>query len=185
MFVFCYSFSPPPPPTVAVIGILRFSQLKSKMKKPWLNIFGALASSVVALGITFVANFQISQNEWVHNTGTVLVFTFGLVVCWIQVVLTFQANLKHEGVKVGILRAMIATAISITVIVYLFLVAQHKYFHGARTQWLWTMLFLLFIGTFAIEFRYSEFNIQCIDEESLSKVSTIIAEFHSDDFTEN
>ncbi|XP_060683092.1 transmembrane protein 150C [Hemiscyllium ocellatum] len=170
---------------VATIGILRYSQLKSKMKKPWLNIFGVLALSAAAVGITLVANFQLSNNEQVHNTGTVLIFGFGTVVCWIQVVLTFQANLKNEGIKVGILRVMIATAISITVILYFFLVAQLKMFHGARSQWMLIMLYLLYIATFAIEFRYSEFNIQCADEQSVSKVSTVIAEFRSDHFRDS
>ncbi|XP_043551062.1 transmembrane protein 150C [Chiloscyllium plagiosum] len=170
---------------VVTIGILRYSQLKSKMKKPWLNIFGVLALSAAAVGITLVANFQHSNNERVHNTGTVLIFGFGTVVCWIQVVLTFQANLKHEGIKVGILRVMIATAISITVILYFFLVAQLKMFHGARTQWMLIMLYYLYIATFAIEFRYSEFKIQCADEQSVSKVSTVIAEFRSDHFRDS
>ncbi|XP_072436773.1 transmembrane protein 150C [Chiloscyllium punctatum] len=173
------------PKNVATIGILRYSQLKSKMKKPWLNIFGVLALSAAAVGITLVANFQLSNNERVHNTGTVLIFGFGTVVCWIQVVLTFQANLKNEGIKVGILRVMIATAISITVILYFFLVAQLKMFHGARTQWMLIMFYYLYIATFAIEFRYSEFKIQCADEQSVSKVSTVIAEFHSDHFRDS
>ncbi|XP_041037775.1 transmembrane protein 150C [Carcharodon carcharias] len=165
--------------TVLFIAILRYTQLKSKVEKPWLNILGLLAQSTASIGMTLVANFQLSEDERIHNTGTILIFGFGTMVCWIQVVLTFQANIHNEGFRVGILRGMLATAISINIILYFFLVAQHKYLHGARAQWTLIMIFLLFIGTFAIEFRHSEFTIRCGDGQNRS-VSTVIAEFHPD-----
>ncbi|XP_078408995.1 transmembrane protein 150C [Cetorhinus maximus] len=173
-----FSFSPPPP-TVLLIALLRYTQLKSKLQKSWLNILGLLAQTMASIGMTLVANFQLSQDSRIHNMGTILIFGFGTLVCWIQVILTFQTNIHNEGFRVGILRVMLATAISITIILYFFLVAQHKFLHGARAQWTLTMIFLFFIGTYAIEFRHSAFTIRCGEGQNRS-VSTIIAEFHAD-----
>ncbi|XP_072354027.1 transmembrane protein 150C isoform X1 [Scyliorhinus torazame] len=164
---------------VLCIAVLRYSQLKSKVSKPWLNILGLLAQSATSIGMTLVANFQLSNDLRVHNTGSVLFFGFGTLVCWIQVVLTFQTNINHEGLKVGIFRCLLAAAISITIILYIFLAAHNNLLHGARTQWALIMIFLFFIGTFAIEFRHSEFTIHCGDDQNRS-TTTAIAEYQSD-----
>uniref|UniRef100_UPI00398F6295 transmembrane protein 150C n=1 Tax=Pristiophorus japonicus TaxID=55135 RepID=UPI00398F6295 len=150
---------------VLVVAVLRFSQLKSKVKKPWLNIFGLIAQSMSCFGMTLVANFQLSNDEEVHNTGTALTFGFGAAACWIQAVLTFMTNIKNEGRKVGILRVLLSLAITVCVILHFVLIAHRTFMHGARTQWALVMLFLLFIGTLGIEFRHSDFVIHCVERQ--------------------
>ncbi|XP_067870021.1 transmembrane protein 150C [Heterodontus francisci] len=170
-----------------VIAILRFSQLKSKVRRPWLNIFALMAHCLSSFGLTLVANFQLSNNEKVHNTGLVFTFAFGTVACWIQVPLTFQTNVNNEGRKVGVVRVLLSITVTVCLSLYFFMVAQHYFIHGARAQWAMATCFLLFIGTFAIELRHAKFVIHCIDSQqnaaNLSEsASTIIKEFHSDHF---
>ncbi|XP_067834203.1 transmembrane protein 150C [Heptranchias perlo] len=170
---------------VLVVAVLRFSQLKSKVKKPWLNIFALIAQSLSSFGMTLVANFQLSNDDDVHHTGTALTFGFGIVACWIHALLTFQTNIKNEGRKVGILRILLSVAITVCVILYFVLVAQQNFMHGAKTQWVLVMIFIFFVGTLAIEFRHSEFEIHCIERQenvtSLSEnASNIISAFQTD-----
>ncbi|XP_078081118.1 transmembrane protein 150C-like [Mustelus asterias] len=174
----CHSFLPA---TVLFIAILRYSQLKPLLKKPWLNILGVVAQSFASLGMTLVANFQLSNDAITHNTGTVLILGFGALVCWVQVILTFQTNINNEGLKAGLFRGLLATAVSLIIILYFFQVAHHEVFQGARSQWLLAMVLNLFIATFSIEFRLSEFTIRCGDGRNPIS-STIIAEHHSDYF---
>ncbi|NXW63181.1 T150C protein, partial [Eurystomus gularis] len=162
-----------------VVAVLRFIQLKPKVLNPWLNVSGLVALCLASFGMTLLGNFQLSNDEEIHNVGTSLTFGFGTLACWIQSALTLKINLKNEGRKVGIPRATLSASITLCVVLYFILMAQGIHMHASRIQWGLVMCFLCYFGTFAVEFRHYRFEIVCSEyqenflsfSESLSEAS--------------
>ncbi|KAF4792144.1 Transmembrane protein [Turdus rufiventris] len=162
-----------------VVAVLRFIQLKPKVLTPWLNISGLVALCLASFGMTLLGNFQLSNDEEIHNVGTSLTFGFGTLACWIQSALTLKINLKNEGRKAGIPRVALSASITLCVVLYFILMAQGIHMHASRIQWGLVMCFLCYFGTFAVEFRHYRFEIICSEyqenflsfSESLSEAS--------------
>uniref|UniRef100_A0A8V0XMJ4 Transmembrane protein 150C n=1 Tax=Gallus gallus TaxID=9031 RepID=A0A8V0XMJ4_CHICK len=162
-----------------VVAVLRFIQLKPKVLNPWLNVSGLVALCLASFGMTLLGNFQLSNDEEIHNVGTSLTFGFGTLACWIQSALTLKINLKNEGRKAGIPRVALSAGITLCVVLYFILMAQGIHMYAARIQWGLVMCFLCYFGTFAVEFRHYRFEIVCSEyqenflsfSESLSEAS--------------
>ncbi|XP_064306500.1 transmembrane protein 150C isoform X1 [Phalacrocorax carbo] len=162
-----------------VMAVLRFIQLKPKVLNPWLNVSGLVALCLASFGMTLLGNFQLSNDEEIHNVGTSLTFGFGTLACWIQSALTLKINLKNEGRKAGIPRVALSASITLCVVLYFILMAQGVHMHASRLQWGLVMCFLCYFGTFAVEFRHYRFEIVCSEyqenflsfSESLSEAS--------------
>nr|XP_028599604.1 transmembrane protein 150C isoform X2 [Podarcis muralis] len=162
-----------------VVAVLRFIQLKPKVLNPWLNVSGLVALCLASFGMTLLGNFQLSNDEEIHNVGTSLTFGFGTLACWIQSALTLKINLKNEGRKAGIPRVVLSAAITLCVVLYFILMSQKFHMHAARIQWGMVMCFLCYFGSFAVEFRHYRFEIICSEyqenflsfSESLSEAS--------------
>lgn len=99
-----------------VVAVLRFIQLKPKVLNPWLNISGLVALCLSSFGMTLLGNFQLTNDEEIHNVGTSLTFGFGTLTCWIQAALTLKVNIKNEGRKVGIPRVILSASITLCVV---------------------------------------------------------------------
>uniref|UniRef100_A0A8C6WKT8 Transmembrane protein 150C n=1 Tax=Neogobius melanostomus TaxID=47308 RepID=A0A8C6WKT8_9GOBI len=127
-----------------VIAIFRYLQLKNTLYKPWLNAICLLAFSSACFGMTLIGNFQLFIEEEIHNFGTFLTFGLGTLFCWIQSYITLN-----------ILRFLLSVAITACFILYSTLMSQDLHMHAARGQWALVMFFLIFIGTFCVEFRHS------------------------------
>uniref|UniRef100_A0A672I578 Transmembrane protein 150C n=1 Tax=Salarias fasciatus TaxID=181472 RepID=A0A672I578_SALFA len=92
--------------------------------------------------------FQIFPQLVVHNLGTALTFGLGLVFCWTQAVITLKAD---QGSRAGAaVRFLLSACITLV-------------FSAARCQWALVSFLLLFISTFALEFRHSSFHIVTLD----------------------
>ncbi|NXF49460.1 T150C protein, partial [Oceanites oceanicus] len=104
-----------------VVAVLRFIQLKPKVLNPWLNVSGLVALCLASFGMTLLGNFQLSNDEEIHNVGTSLTFGFGTLACWIQSALTLKINLKNEGRKVGIPRVALSASITLCVVLCILL----------------------------------------------------------------
>ncbi|XP_032312600.1 transmembrane protein 150C isoform X2 [Camelus ferus] len=162
-----------------VVAVLRFIQLKPKVLNPWLNISGLVALCLASFGMTLLGNFQLTNDEEIHNVGTSLTFGFGTLTCWIQAALTLKVNIKNEGRKVGIPRVVLSASITLCVVLYFILMAQGIHMYAARVQWGLVMCFLSYFGTFAVEFRHYRYEIVCSEyqenflsfSESLSEAS--------------
>uniref|UniRef100_A0ABI7YZN7 CWH43-like N-terminal domain-containing protein n=23 Tax=Laurasiatheria TaxID=314145 RepID=A0ABI7YZN7_FELCA len=162
-----------------VVAVLRFIQLKPKVLNPWLNISGLVALCLASFGMTLLGNFQLTNDEEIHNVGTSLTFGFGTLTCWIQAALTLKVNIKNEGRKVGIPRVILSASITLCVVLYFILMAQGIHMYAARVQWGLVMCFLSYFGTFAVEFRHYRYEIVCSEyqenflsfSESLSEAS--------------
>ncbi|XP_066567618.1 transmembrane protein 150C [Amia ocellicauda] len=166
------------------IAVLRYIQLKPRVQKPWLNIGSLVSLSLSCVGMTLVGNFQLSNDEELHNVGTSMAFGLGTLACWIQSVLTLKVNLRNEGRKAGVPRFLLSAAITLCMLLYFALMAQRMHMDAARAQWALVMFLLTFIGSFAIEFRHFSFEIVCTDNQdaalSLSETFSEISEHQSD-----
>uniref|UniRef100_A0A4W5PH17 Transmembrane protein 150C n=1 Tax=Hucho hucho TaxID=62062 RepID=A0A4W5PH17_9TELE len=167
-----------------IIGVLRYLQLKPQVHKPWLNISSLVALSLACFGMTLVGNFQLSNDEELHNIGTSMTFGLGTLFCWVQSVITLKVNLRNEGRRAGIPRFLLSGAITACMLLYFALMAQRLHMHAARAQWALVMFFLSFLATFAIEFRHCHFEIVCTDDRdpplSLSETFSEVSEYQSD-----
>ncbi|XP_051896520.1 transmembrane protein 150C [Pristis pectinata] len=167
---------------VIAVAVLRYAQLKAKVKKPWLNIFGLIAPSLSSFGMTLVANFQLSNDRIIHNMGAVITIACGTASCWIHAVLTFQGNINNEGRKLGIFRVILSVIITLGFITYFFLLAQQTYLPGARVQWTSITCLLLYVVTFAMDFRHYDFEVHGTEKQAnpTGNVSNIISEYRSE-----
>ncbi|XP_026866125.1 transmembrane protein 150C isoform X1 [Electrophorus electricus] len=167
-----------------ILGVLRYLQLKPRVHKPWLNIGSLVALSLACFGMTLVGNFQLSNDEELHNIGTSMTFGLGTLFCWVQSFMTLKVNLRNEGRRAGIPRFLLSGAVTSCMLLYFALMAQRLHMHAARAQWALVMFFLAFLGTFAIEFRHYHFEILCSDEQdpplSLSESFSEVSEYQSD-----
>uniref|UniRef100_UPI0037E83C50 transmembrane protein 150C n=1 Tax=Semicossyphus pulcher TaxID=241346 RepID=UPI0037E83C50 len=145
-----------------ILAVLRYNQLKHLMIKP-LNISSLVVFSFACFGMTLVGNFQIFTDKMTHNLGTYMTFGLGTLFCWLQSVITLKVNIKNEGRKVGIVRFLLSGIITLCMILYFSLIAQRLHIQASQSQWALAMFFLIFLSTFAIEFRHNRFNIMCTD----------------------
>lgn len=160
-----------------ILGVLRYLQLKPKVHKPWLNIGSLVAMSLACFGMTLVGNFQLSNDEELHNIGTSMTFGLGTLFCWVQSFMTLKVNLRNEGKRAGIPRFLLSGAVTSCMLLYFALMAQRLHMHAARAQWALVMFFLTYLGTFAIEFRHYHFEIVCsVDQDP----PPVVTEYQSD-----
>ncbi|CAJ1070096.1 transmembrane protein 150C isoform X1 [Xyrichtys novacula] len=162
------------------IAVLRYLQVKRKMNKQWLNIISLVAFSIGCFGMTLLGNFQVFADELVHNLGTFMTFGLGTVFCWIQSYITLIVNIKNEGRKTGIMRFILSGCVTVSMVLYFILISQHFHTQAAQCQWALVMFFLIYLSTFAVEFRHHSFEIECTENcgrpesqsEILSELST-------------
>ncbi|XP_040914122.1 transmembrane protein 150C [Toxotes jaculatrix] len=163
-----------------IIAVLRYHQLKHVIDKPWLNVGSLVLFSIGCFGMTLIGNFQLLTEKAIHNSGTFMTFGLGTVYCWVQSYITLKANLKNEGRKVAIVRFLLSASITLCMVLHFTLVFQRLHMDAARCQWALVMFFLIFLGTFATEFRHNRFDVVCTDNcggpvslsETHSEVST-------------
>ncbi|KAM4719648.1 transmembrane protein 150C isoform 1-T2 [Anableps anableps] len=145
-----------------VMGMLRYFQLKTKIDKRWLNIVSVVCFSIACFGMTVVGNFQLLEMGLIHDGGTLLAFGLGTLYCWLQSYITLRVNLNNEGRIVAICRFLLSGTITLCIILKQALVVI-PHMHTVRCQWAVVMFFLMFIGTFAIDFRHCCFEVVCRD----------------------
>lgn len=169
---------------VLILGMLRYLQLKPHLPRPWLNIGSLMALSLAGFGMTLLGNFQIGNDDELHDVGTKLTFGMGTLFCWAQSVVTVRVNLRNEGRKAGLLRFLLTGAVTSSLLLYFLLMATGLHMHAARAQWALVMFFLAFLATFAIEFRHQHFELVCSDDQaptlSFSDTLSEVSEYQSD-----
>uniref|UniRef100_A0A8C8A1W6 Transmembrane protein 150C n=1 Tax=Oryzias sinensis TaxID=183150 RepID=A0A8C8A1W6_9TELE len=147
----------------SVIGFLRYLQLKNRLCRPWLNVAGLAFFSIACFGMTIVGNFQLFALMKIHDSGTLMTFGMGTLYCWLQAYITLRVNLKGEGTKVAALRFLLAGLITLCLILK-FVFVTFSLVRAAQCQWALVMSFLIYVGTFGIDFRHSHFDAVCTDE---------------------
>ncbi|XP_073334342.1 transmembrane protein 150C [Pagrus major] len=160
-----------------IIVVLRYLQLKPRLDRAWLNVGSLAAFSAGCFGMTLVGNFQLFTDKKIHNLGTFMTFGLGTLFCWAQSYITLRVNIRNEGRKAAVVRFLLSGSITVCMILYFSLMPQGLHTQAAQCQWALVMFFLIFISTFAIEFRHSRFGVVCTEESgcpvnlSVSEVS--------------
>ncbi|XP_051269290.1 transmembrane protein 150C [Dicentrarchus labrax] len=144
-----------------IIAVLRYLQLKPIINRAWLNVGSLVVFSIACFGMTLVGNFQLFTDEIIHNFGTFMTFGLGTLFCWVQSYITLKVDMNNEGRKTAIIRFLLSASISICMILYFSLMAVGLHMQAAQCQWALVMFLLVFLGTFAIEFRLSRFEAVC------------------------
>lgn len=157
-----------------LIAVLRYFQLKHTVNMAGLNVASLVVFSLGCFGMTLIGNFQLFYQQRIHNLGTSLTFGLGTLFCWIQSYITLKANLRNEGKKVGVIRFLLSASITVCAVLYPLLLSQGIRMPAARCQWALVMFFILFFGTFAVEFRHYTFGVHvACTENSGHPVSTM------------
>ncbi|XP_029693529.1 transmembrane protein 150C-like isoform X2 [Takifugu rubripes] len=164
------------PPYISMAGAVlfcyRFVQVKSRLKEVWLNVSALVANCINCFGMTLVGNFQYSADPTVHNIGAWLMFVVGAVACWLETWITIKIDIKNEGMKIGIIRALLSGVITICMVLFTVLVVQGDCTSAVPLEWALVMFMFLFYGTFAVEFRHSRFETTCTDTCPSTKVTS-------------
>ncbi|KAJ7987018.1 hypothetical protein DPEC_G00334410 [Dallia pectoralis] len=164
-----------------IIGVLRYLQLKHQIQKSWLNIGCLMAMSLASFGMTLVGNFQLRNDEQIHNFGTFMTFGLGTLFCWVQSFITLKVNLRNEGCRTGITRLLLSGAVTVCMVLYFALLVLRLHMHAARAQWALVTFFLGFLATFSIEFRHYRYEVVCTDDhEPPSGMSVTFSEVSQD-----
>ncbi|XP_028273771.1 transmembrane protein 150C [Parambassis ranga] len=142
-----------------IIGVLRYMQLKSRLGKSWLNVCSLVAFSIGCFGMTLIGNFQLFTDGLIHNSGTLMTFGLGTLFCWMQSFITLGANMGSDEKAAAIARFVLSGCITVCMCLKTYFGLMSLYMQEAQSQWALVMFFLIFIGTFGIEFRHSRFEI--------------------------
>ncbi|XP_058472570.1 transmembrane protein 150C isoform X1 [Solea solea] len=154
------------------IALLRYLQLKRTSVKPWLNFVSLAAFTIGCFGMTLIGNFQVLNELEIHNVGTLMTFGLGILFCWMQSYITMSVNLRGEGRRIAILRFLLSGTVTVSMIVYQALMMLGHHVNAAQGQWALVMFFLMFLGTFAVEFRHNSFDIVCTEISGRSETYT-------------
>lgn len=142
--------------TGLLIGFLRFLQLRRSSNSVWLNRFSLATFSAACCGMSLLGNFQLFPQTAVHFVGTLLTFGPGTVFCWLQTIVTMKERRAASGAGAAV-RFLLSASITLCIIPYFWLMAEGRHMHAARCQWALVSFLLLFISTFAFDFRHSRF----------------------------
>ncbi|XP_068608769.1 transmembrane protein 150C [Brachionichthys hirsutus] len=145
-----------------IIVAFRYLQLKPRIQA-WLNIVTLAGFSLACFGMTLVGNFQLFDQTIVHNCGSFMTFVFGAAFCWVQSYITLRVDVSNEGKAAAVLRFLLSALITLCLVSYMVFLSRRAHVQAAQWQWALVMSFLAFFGTFAIEFRRSNFEAVCVE----------------------
>lgn len=145
-----------------LIGLFRFLQVRRSLHSVWLNRCSLVAFSAACFGMSLLGNFQLFSQLVVHNLGTFLTFGLGLAFCWMQAFITLKDHQRMSRAG-AVVRFLLSACITLCIIPYFWLMIEEQHMHAARCQWALVSFLLLFISTFAFEFRHCSFHIVTVD----------------------
>ncbi|XP_030629100.1 transmembrane protein 150A [Chanos chanos] len=140
---------------VIVIGLLRYAQVIHKHYQSLLNTAALSAGWLCATGLLLVGNFQVDFAKVLHYVGAALAFPTSMLFVCLQTALTLRLAKTHADRSIFLLRlGMTLLAFTTLVLSGVFFmqesfVLQHT---SAIFEWIFTIIILLYYGTFAYEF---------------------------------
>lgn len=148
--------------TGLLIGLLVFLELQRGLDSVWLNRCSLAAFGATCCGMSLLGNFQLFPQEAVHNLGTALTFGLGTAFCWMQAFISVKVSQRSSWVGAS-LRLLLSGGVTLAVVLYFWLMVRGLHMHAARCQWALVSFLLLFISTFALEFRHCRFHVVSVD----------------------
>ncbi|XP_039624576.1 transmembrane protein 150A-like isoform X1 [Polypterus senegalus] len=140
---------------VMVIGLLRYAHVIERHRNCILNVAGLSAGWICAAGLLIVGNFQVDSSKVLHYIGAGVAFPTSMLFACLQSVLTYRLAHTQREYHIAHLRS------SLTVLAFITLVLSGAFFvqesfalqhASAICEWAFTVVILVFFGTFAYEF---------------------------------
>ncbi|MBN3295803.1 T150A protein, partial [Amia calva] len=150
MIIFSFSLS-----SVMVIGLLRYAHVIEKHQNCVLNTAGLSTCWICAAGLIMVGNFQVDNAKVLHYVGAGVAFPTSMLFVCLQSALTYRLAKTQMDYSMGHLRcsltllAFVALVLSGVFFVQESFMLQHA---SAIFEWLFSIIIMLFYGTFAFEF---------------------------------
>ncbi|KAG9281837.1 transmembrane protein 150A-like [Astyanax mexicanus] len=140
---------------VVMVCMLRYAQVIEHSHHCWVNTSALASGCINALGLVMVGNFQVDHARTLHYVGAGVAFPAGLMFVCLQCVLTYRIAETALDYWMGHVRvalstgALVALVLSGIFFIHESFVLQHA---AAICEWVFTILILVYYGTFTYEF---------------------------------
>ncbi|KAL7869754.1 hypothetical protein AOLI_G00137420 [Acnodon oligacanthus] len=142
---------------VMMIGLLRYAQVIHRQQNSLLNMLGLCTGWLCAAGLTIVGHFQVDFVKVLHYVGAGLAFPCSLLFVYVQTVLTYRLAKTQRDFHTVHLRVALSLLALITLVLSGVFFVQESFalqHAAALCEWLFTIIILLFYGSFVFEFRF-------------------------------
>uniref|UniRef100_A0A8C2DF31 Transmembrane protein 150A n=2 Tax=Cyprinidae TaxID=7953 RepID=A0A8C2DF31_CYPCA len=140
---------------LVMVCMLRYAQVIEHSHHCWTNTSSLVSGCINALGLVMVGNFQVDHAKTLHYVGAGVAFPAGLLFVCLQCVLTYRIAetaldywMAHVRVALSA-GALVSLVLSGIFFVHESFVLQHA---AAICEWVFTVLVLVYYGTFTYEF---------------------------------
>eukprot|EP00062_Callorhinchus_milii_P001773 gi/632937210/ref/XP_007897675.1/ PREDICTED: transmembrane protein 150A-like [Callorhinchus milii] len=140
---------------VMLVGLLRYAQVKERHHRSLLNTAALVTGWICAAGLMVVGNFQVDNAKILHYVGAGVGFPSSLFFICFQTVLTYRLAKTSLDYQIGRCRASLTISAFITLVLsgVFFVQESARLQHAAAIcEWVFTIVILVFYGTFAVEF---------------------------------
>ncbi|XP_005995196.1 transmembrane protein 150A-like [Latimeria chalumnae] len=140
---------------VMLVGLLRYGQVLEKYQQSLLNTAGLATGCICAAGLIIVGNFQVDHAKVLHYVGAGVAFPTSVLFVCLQSALTYRMAKTKQEYWVAHLRSFLTTLAFVTLVFsgVFFIQESFELQHAAAIcEWVFTIVILIFYGTFAFEF---------------------------------
>ncbi|KAK2845860.1 hypothetical protein Q7C36_010714 [Tachysurus vachellii] len=140
---------------VVMVCLLRYAQIIEHSHHCWTNTSGLVTGFTNAVGLVMVGNFQVDHAKTLHYVGAGVAFPAGILFVCLQCVLTYRVAVTPLDYLMAHVRVALSSVSLIALILSGAFFIHESYFlqHAAAIcEWVFTVLILVFYGTFTYEF---------------------------------
>ncbi|XP_072439214.1 transmembrane protein 150A-like isoform X2 [Chiloscyllium punctatum] len=140
---------------VMLVGLLRYAQVMERHQNSLLNTAALVTCWICAAGLIVVGNFQVDNAKVLHYVGAGVGFPSSMLFICFQSVLTYRIAKNSLDYQIGHCRAFLTIVAFINLVMsgVFFMQESSQLQHAAAIcEWVFTIIILIFYGTFAVEF---------------------------------
>lgn len=140
---------------VMLVGFLRYAQVMERHQNSLLNTAALISCWICAAGLIVVGNFQVDNARVLHYVGAGVGFPSSMLFICFQSVLTYRIAKNSLDHRIGHCRSCLTIVAFINLVLsgVFFIQESSQLQHAAAIcEWIFTIIILVFYGTFAVEF---------------------------------
>ncbi|XP_069741801.1 transmembrane protein 150A isoform X2 [Narcine bancroftii] len=140
---------------VMLLGLLRYAQVMERHRRSLLNIAALITCWSCAAGLIIVGNFQVDNAKILHYVGAGVGFPSSMLFICFQSALTYKIAKNPLDYRIGHCRFLLTIVAFINLVLtgVFFIQERSDLQHAAAIcEWVFTIIILIFYGTFAVEF---------------------------------
>ncbi|XP_078386814.1 transmembrane protein 150A-like isoform X2 [Cetorhinus maximus] len=140
---------------VMLVGLLRYAQVMERHQNSLLNTAALVVCWICAAGLIVVGNFQVDNAKVLHYVGAGVGFPSSMLFICFQSVLTYRIAKNSLDYQIGHCRTFLTIVAFINLVLsgVFFIQESSQLQHAAAIcEWIFTIIILIFYGTFAVEF---------------------------------